>query len=777
MQYDRTITISAGGSRKETNWKPQTMRVSQLWDRLRTPMRGKETLAAYMAMRKSEQDNLKDIGGFVGGDLAGRRKKGNVRGRDVITLDLDNLPPESTGDVLRRVAGLGCAYAVYSTRKHSPAAPRLRVLAVTDRTMLPEEYEPIARLLARMIQPEMTWFDPTTFQVERLMYWPSSCADGQYIYQAEDKPLLSADGMLERYADWHDVSTWPQVPGEAKLRDRSITKQGDPTEKQGTVGAFCRTYDVPAAMDKFLPGVYVETDVPGRYTYTGGSTAGGAVLYDDGKFLYSHHATDPCSGVLVNAFDLVRLHKFADLDDTDDVKDSTPVNRLPSYAAMREIVAQDDAAGALLRRERGEKALADFQSIENQQTLQDSKQYTDLSDFLGDIEKKDLSIRMVSDALDVMGITFRFEVITRELQISGVEHLGWSHENAVNNLPVYLRDMFRSAQVKGASTSAIQECLSVIADERRYNAVEVMLKSCVWDGADRLEILYEIMGITDDKLSRTLVHKWLLQCIAMALNDEKYPYGADGILSLLGGQGMGKTTLFRVLGVHGKFFAEGVSIDFRVKDTILRAISNWLVEFGEMENMLRKNDETLKAFITNPVDNERSPYARESTKRPRRASYAGTVNSTEFLRDQTGNRRIWTVPLVRIDLDKLLSLTQEWVIRLWVQVYQEWLEKGKQCFRLTVEERAELETRNQGYEVQLRGEQEVLDLLDFDLPEEKWRWVSPAVVASFAGRATSSRGVGRILAKLSKADQRVEFKKTKFRNLYKIPLSETLVIP
>lgn len=139
MQYDRVITISAGGSRRETNWKPQTMLVSQLWDKLKTPMRGKERLAAYMAMRKSEQDTLKDIGGFVGGDLSGRRKKGNVRGRDVITLDLDNLPPESTNDVLRRVAGLGCAYAVYSTRKHNPAAPRLRVLSVTDRTMQPEE--------------------------------------------------------------------------------------------------------------------------------------------------------------------------------------------------------------------------------------------------------------------------------------------------------------------------------------------------------------------------------------------------------------------------------------------------------------------------------------------------------------------------------------------------------------------------------------------------------------------------------------------------------------
>ncbi|MGN0975260.1 MAG: VapE domain-containing protein [Gemmiger sp.] len=778
MQYDRKITVSVGASRRSTSWQPQTLLVSQLWERLKTPVRGAESHAEYMAMRKPQQDDLKDIGGFVGGSVLGRRKKGSVTGRDVITLDLDNLPPASTGDVLKRVAGLGCISAIYSTRKHSPEAPRLRVLAVTDRTMLPEEYEPIARKLAQIIQPEMTWFDPTTYQPERLMYWPSASADGEYVFQQVDKPFLSADGMLEKYADWHDVQQWPQAPGEAKLRDRSITRQGDPEAKTGIVGAFCKTYDIPAAMMKFLPDAYVETDTPGRYTYTGGSTAGGAVLYDGGKFLYSHHATDPCSGVLVNAFDLVRLHRFGELDNADEVKENTPTNRLPSFKAMCDLVAVDPEPAAILKREAGERALADFRGIEIRQAPQpDTARYKDLSDFLGDIEKKDLSIRMVSDALDVMGITFRFEVVSRELELSGLEHLGWSRENATNNLPVYLRDMFRSAQVKGASTSAIQECLAVIADERRYNAVEVMLKSCAWDGADRIEILYEIMGISGDALSRLLVHKWLLQCVAMALNDENHPYGADGVLTLLGAQGIGKTSLGRVLGVQGAFFSEGLSIDFRVKDTVLRAISNWIVEFGEMEAMLRKSEETLKAFLTNPVDNERTPYARESTKRPRRTSYVGTVNSTEFLRDPTGSRRFWTVPLERIDIDRLLSLTQDWVVQLWAQVYDEWLRKGAQCFRLTPAERTQLEARNRNHAEQMRGEQEVLDLLDFDLPVEKWRWVSPAVVASFIGRATSSRGVGRILTKLKQSDDRVEFQRTKARKLYKIPLSETWNVP
>lgn len=129
-------------------------------------------------------------------------------------------------------------------------------------------------------------------------------------------------GILAAYGDWKDISQWPQVPGEDSAARRRLARQEDPTAKRGVIGAFCRTYSVTQAMERFIPGMYEETDIPGRYTYTGGSTAGGAIVYDEDRFLYSHHATDPCSGLLVNAFDLVRLHKYGDLDG--DAKEGTP---------------------------------------------------------------------------------------------------------------------------------------------------------------------------------------------------------------------------------------------------------------------------------------------------------------------------------------------------------------------------------------------------------------------------------------------------------------------
>ena len=277
MQRDRKIKISVGTSRRATVCNASELLVSELWTKLKVPTRGAETLAEYMSYKKSQQDDLKDIGGFVGGTLNGtRRKANNVTGRDIVTLDLDNIPAGGTEDIVRRVEALGCGYCIYSTRKHQPAAPRLRVLLPLDRTITAEEYEPIARRIGEYIGLEFA--DPTTFEVSRLMYWPSCSKDSQYVYYVGDKDFVSADGMLATYTDWHDMSQWPALPGQAQFTKLAV-KQGDPEAKNGVVGAFCRTYDIYRAMEELIPGIYEPCEtMPGRYTYIDGSTTGGAVL-------------------------------------------------------------------------------------------------------------------------------------------------------------------------------------------------------------------------------------------------------------------------------------------------------------------------------------------------------------------------------------------------------------------------------------------------------------------------------------------------------------------
>ena len=350
---NRMLHISVGQSRKALVWQKTEMQWSDFIDRLKTPVRGEDTIEQYLKYTKAQQADLKDVGGFVGGTFRTLRRSANqVEGRDLVTLDMDSIPAGDTQDVIKRVGALGCAAVIYSTRKHTGYAPRLRVIIPTDRTMTADEYEPVARKLAALIG--IDFCDPTTFQASRMMYWPSCSLDGEYVYEVFDAGFCSADGILNMYGDWKDVAQWPQVAGADAIERRRVSKQEDPTSKKGIIGSFCRTYTVLEAMEKYIPGMYEPTDDPNRYTYTGGSTTGGAVLYDDDKFLYSYHATDPCSGQLVNAFDLIQLHMYGDTDS--EAKDGTPANKLPSLVAMSQLAFNDEKVANRMRQEKLQEA-------------------------------------------------------------------------------------------------------------------------------------------------------------------------------------------------------------------------------------------------------------------------------------------------------------------------------------------------------------------------------------------------------------------------------------
>ena len=203
MQHNRKLHISTAGTRKTKHWPETEILWSEFVDRVKTPVRSTETVEEYLAMPKYRQDELKDVGGFVGGTFENNiRKAAYVKGRDLLTLDMDNIPAGGTDEILKRVSGLGCAALVYSTRKHAGYAPRLRVIVPLDATASADEYEPASRKLASLIG--MEFCDPTTFDVSRLMYWPSCCKDGEYIFEVYDHPFCSLSGLLQMYGDWKD---------------------------------------------------------------------------------------------------------------------------------------------------------------------------------------------------------------------------------------------------------------------------------------------------------------------------------------------------------------------------------------------------------------------------------------------------------------------------------------------------------------------------------------------------------------------------------------------
>lgn len=345
---NKELQLSVGASRKTKTWKNITMTWQELVDRLASPTVTQETFPEYQKMTRAEKGQVKDVGGFVGGWLKqGKRRNGNVQSRSLVALDADS-PSEDFLDRLDLMADY--AYALYSTHSHSAKAPKYRILIPTDRLMLPDEYEPVARYLANQLG--MANFDDTTYQDVRLMYWPSHAREAEFEFQFNDEVFANVDDILATFPDWKDSSFWPESPTHKVQKHREAKKQGDPLSKKGLVGAFCKAYDIKQAIAEFLPEVYVEGSTPDRYTYVEGSAANGLVLYDD-VFAYSHHGTDPVGDTLVNSYDLVRIHKFGEMDA--DAKEDTPTNKLPSSKAMNTWVAKlPKVKDGLLEDARGE---------------------------------------------------------------------------------------------------------------------------------------------------------------------------------------------------------------------------------------------------------------------------------------------------------------------------------------------------------------------------------------------------------------------------------------
>lgn len=671
MQNNRRLMISIGGSRKATHWPKSSILWSEFIDRLKTPVRSSETMQEYLSAGKARQAELKDVGGFVGGTFKNdRRKAAYVEGRDLVTLDLDNIPAGGVEDILKRVSGLGCAAAVYSTRKHTGYAPRLRVIIPLDETAAPDEYEPAARKLAALIG--IQFCDPTTFDISRLMYWASCCLDGEYIFKVYDNPFCSLKGLLAMYGDWTDVSQWPQVPGVEAIERRRLAKQEDPTAKRGVIGAFCRTYTITQAMDKFIPGMYEETAVPGRYTYTGGTTQGGAIVYDGDMFLYSHHATDPCSGLLVNAFDLIRLHKYGDQDK--DAKEGTPVNKLPSFMAMSRLALDDTQVSNRMSEERFTQAKEAFKSAsEMSGSTEDDFDLSWLvrltKDTNGRYEKtiNNAVIVLENDPL------LKGKIVTDEFASCGMTlgRLPWDNRDEkrrwkdVDDAGFY-RYMETFYGLTGREK--LDNALMLVSAQNRINDVKQYLQGVQWDGVKRLDtLLSDYLGAEDTPYTRAVIRKSLCAAVARAVTGGvKYDY----MPIFVGPQGIGKSTFLSILG--REWFSDSLTT-FEGKEAAELIQGTWINEVGELTAFTKQETQVIKQFLSKTDDIYRAAYGRRTERYPRRCVFFGTSNDTEFLKDTTGNRRFWPVDVGVYPAKKSIweQLPKE-VDMIWAEAYVYW---------------------------------------------------------------------------------------------------------
>ncbi len=648
MENDRQITISVGKSRKDLQWSETPLWWSEMITKLQTPERTKESFAVYMGYTKKQQDELKDVGGFVGGTLkGGRRKAANVLSRDIITLDLDNIPPGGTQDVLRAIHGLGIAYCVYSTRKHHEGAPRLRLLVLLSQAITAEQYEPVARKLGEWVG--MSLCDPTTFEASRLMYWPSCSADSVYIHQWGDGPFLDGEGTLALYKDWRDHTAWAQVPGVDAPHVKHGAKQEDPTTKAGIVGVFCRIHDIHSAIETYLPGAYTPCDdSPGRYSYAGGSTTGGAVIYDNGLFLYSHHATDPAGGgALCNAFDLVRLHRFHELDD--EAKPGTLPHQLPSFKAMCDFAMQDEAVASLLNQERYEKATQEFgEPVEGATAPAPSTDWMKLLKINPTTGKYDKTTRNVQIILENdPNLKGKIRMNRFAEAIIGYGPLPWTRRASKDTFEWVDEDdaelrMYVERILEFRSVELVLDATVHVAAKYAFDPMVEYLEGLDWDDEPRLDTLFiDYLGAEDCPYTRAVTRKSIT---ALAGRIMKPGIKYDNMVVIDGKQGIGKSTLLAKLG--GAYFTDNIhTMEGKDAAELLRGI--WLVEIGELGAYSKSDAKMVKMFLSRTEDHYRAAYARKTEKHLRRCAFFGTTNDQEYLKDPSGNRRFWPIPAMK----------------------------------------------------------------------------------------------------------------------------------
>lgn len=722
---DGVLPVCTGSSRLSKRWTNTTITWGDLCTRLSRTKRTRETVEQYHAMSKEQRAKVKDKGGIVCGHLiydvnatgptSGRKTKDNILNRSIITLDMDECPEGLNPVEIISEKLPGIAAVAYTTHSHTPEAPRWRVFIPLSEWVSPFFYEGIARYVGSVLG--MEFLDKTTFQYNRLMYWPSTSIDGEYLCKVVDGSPISPRKFFEAYPAMKRESAWPRHPDEEPVEKRSplqeregeysaAGKPGAPVNGPGAIGAFCRAYTMEEAISTFLSEVYKPEGL-GRYTYINGSSSGGLTIYPEG-LAFSYHSTDPANtGHCLNSFDLVRIHKFGYLDKN--AAAGCKGNTLPSYQKMCDFVWADSKVSAL----RYAQIKSEFEEIKESEL----SWVDDLDlDKKGNLKSSTYNLQTIL-LNDEVFRRIKYNELTNRDEIDDPSLLYVLNkelaDGAYNNIAVRLEKKY----LLKFTEKEIYKALGGVASRHSYNPVRDYILSIPWDGVKRAEtVLIDYMGAADTPLVRAQTLLWLVGAVRRALEPgTKFDY----MLVLVGPQGTGKSTFFWLLGKSGEFYNETLSFDLKLQQQIEIVHSSWIFEVPELSGMKTvKDQDKIKSFLSMTQDQMRPVYRMAAELWKRHCALGATTNDQTFLGD-LNSRKFWVID-VQGDPHLRDKLTPEVVQQIWAECYKLHLD-GIDIYlpdQLEMESRKVSQAHNAGYDDPLLGV--IVAFLDYRLPAN-WR--------------------------------------------------------
>ena len=555
--------------------------------------------------------------------------------RGFIALDHDGYENVVTFDKLMQDFRAFRGFA-YTTSRHTPNAPRARIVLELSREVSREEGILLGKCIDRMLEAKFgagaIKSDPTTYRAEQMCYAPVVGATS-FSFLGE---ALDVDSLLQKYQPESTVLT-EEVVAPAMTYSR--------LEEVSLI-------DVLSKISPFDEQIWFEVCCALARAY-GEAGRRYFISFSQGEYWSE------------------RYLEFNELEANEKFD-----------RALREIPSKPEGYGVLhlIKLSRIDPEHCRFEEIEKRKALEVSVPENLVLPVV-DGRGKPLSVQE-----NLFAVLHHFKVKARYNQIKKrpeifVPNLACVADEVLNSAYTTVTDLAIKARM---SAARVPELLDAIAARNPHCPVQTYIAAVPWDGTERFPQFLGQLHTANPSMTEFLFRKWLIQAVAAVY--EPNGIANAGAIILSGAQGIGKTRLFSDLasGIPG-VFAEGMTLNPADKDSVLYALTHWIVELGELEATFRKADlAQLKAFITRMVDVIRKPYARKESNLVRRTVFAGTVNDAHCLYDTTGNRRFWPIDVHRIDRDETLNYQQ-----LWAEVYT-WYNKGETWF-LSDSEKSALE--------------------------------------------------------------------------------------